>query len=364
MSPNYRYSILIPAYNGEAFLREALYSAVRQTRKADEIIVVDDGSTDNTADLAQSSEFKKDVQYYYHEKGNGFVEAWNQAIQKATGDFIILLHQDDLLDLEYLAVIDKARQRYPNVRHFYTACNYIDETGEVTRLPIGPYSLDPVLYSGRQYAHNYLNGIIQNKYIHRCPGVTTNRELLLNECTYRKEAGHIADDDFFLRVGAFTDVVGISQPLASYRHHSGSETGRLDLLSLKLAEAYIFQVKYYKDGSSILDPEDIEKINRQAVRFINLLLFQGLLFKRENWIERALELRTELDRVLPDFMERYLPRWARPLWKFMSNRGRRHLTASLYVQFLHSMRQMRDFGRSLIRRGQYYRCKQHRDKGC
>ncbi len=344
------FSIVIPAHNGEAFIRHALNSTILQTRRADEIIVIDDASKDKTSDIVNSPDLRGQLKYQYNEITTGFVDAWNRAIERASGDFVTILHQDDLLHPKYLANIEKAIVRFPAVKHFYAACNYIDTDGNIIKSPPEPHSPEPILYRGREYAHNYLMGVMSNQHVHRCPGVTTSRELLLNQCTYRKEAGHIADDDFFLRVGAFTDVVGISQPLASYRHHSGSETGRLDLLSLKLAEAYVFQAKYYKDTSSILDPEDIEKINEQAVRFINLLLFQGVLYKRDEWIKRAQELRGELEKIKPGFMETSLPRWGKHLWSLMQDAGSSRLTVSFYVQTLNTIRQMRDFGRSFLKR--------------
>jgi glycosyltransferase involved in cell wall biosynthesis len=342
------FSIVIPAHNGESFIKQAIDSVLSQIRNAEEVLIIDDASKDTTEKIAKS--YGSKIKYNFNQKATGFVDAWNRAIERASGDFVTILHQDDVLHPDYLKHIEKAVVRFPKVRHFYTACNYIDEKGNVIKTPPERHSLEPVLYSGREYARNYLNGVIANNHIHRCPGVTTHRKLLLEKCTYRKEAGHIADDDFFLRVGAFTDVVGISQPLASYRHHSGSETGRLDLLSLKLAEAYLFQVQHYKDGSSILAPDDIIKINEQAVRFINLLLFQGIMYKRDEWIQRAQELRIELEKINPGFMERNLPHWAKRLWSLMQTAGSSHLTASFYVQALNTMRQMRDFGRSLLLR--------------
>ena len=342
------FSIVIPAHNGESFIRYAIESALFQTRNADEVIVIDDASADTTAEITKS--YGSKIQYYYNQKSTGFVDAWNRAIERASSDFLTILHQDDILHPDYLKHIEKAILCFPKAKQFYTACNYIDENGAVIKNSPEPYSLEPVLYSGREYARNYLNGVITNNHIHRCPGVTTQRKLLIEECTYRKEAGHIADDDFFLRVGAFTDVVGISQPLAGYRHHSGSETGRLDLLSLKLAEAYLFQVQYYRDRTSLLDPEDIVKINEQAVRFINLLLFQGVLYKRDEWIQRAQELRGELEKIKPGFMDRNLANWAKRLWSLTQNTGSSCLRVSLYVQALNTMRQMRDFGKSLLHR--------------
>lgn len=334
------YSIVIPAHNGERFLRESIASAVRQTRQADEIIVVDDASTDRTAEIVQSPEWREIVQYYYHKKGNGFVDAWNQAMRKASGDFVTILHQDDLLSPEYLAVIDKARQDYPNVRHFYTACNYIDEAGKIMRMAPGPYSLEPVLYSGKQYAHHYLKGVAHNRHIHRCPGVTTSRKLLLHECTYRKEAGHIADDDFFLRVGAFTDVVGISEPLASYRHHPASTTSKVDSLTLKLAEAYLFQVRHYHKLPAFLDDDDIREIEKLAAKFTNLLLFQGLAIGQTEFVKKAFLLRNELDQIAPSVMTKHLPGWAKIMWNLAL---KKNLLAGNYAKSLSTGIKTRDW---------------------
>jgi glycosyltransferase involved in cell wall biosynthesis len=341
-----RFSIVIPAHNGEKYLAVAIGSALSQTRKADEIIVLDDDSRDSTAVIAQSAQWGGKIKYYYNELSTGFVDSWNRAIGKASGDFVVILHQDDLLHSEYIEHIERATLRYPSARHFYAACNYIDGNGKVIWTPPKPYSASPILYSGKEYAHNYLAGVVTNNHIHRCPGVATARSLLLNECSYRKEAGQIADDDFFLRVGAFTDVVGISQPRASFRHHQESETGRLGSLTLRLARDYMFQAEYYKDISPLLNQEDIGQIYRQAVRFINLLLFQSLLDRKTDWKHEAYQFREKLDILLPGFIEKSLPMWGQVMWKMTSPQGS-DLIAQKYVRLLALAIKSRNFMRSI-----------------
>lgn len=338
-----RLSVVIPVHNGERYLQSTLRSAVNQGRRADEIILVDDASTDRSAAIAGSPEWNGSIKHFYNEKSTGFVDAWNRAIAKATGDFVTILHQDDLLHPDYLAHIENALRHYPQVRHIYAACNYIDEQGNIIWTPPKSESAEPVLFSGKQYAKNYLNGMITNRHIHRCPGVTTSLDLLLNGCTYRKEAGHIADDDFFLRVGAFTDVVGISQPLASFRIHSTSSTSRVELLSLKLAQDYIFQLRYHSENDTLLDKEDIGKLSWQAVKFINLLLFQSLLHERKDWVSKASQLRHEIEGILPGFMTKTLPVWARFLWQISSPNSKVSRLAFLYVKCLRTLIGIRDF---------------------
>lgn len=341
-----RFSVVIPARNGQQFLRDTIASVIAQTRPFDEILVIDDASVDGTRHIATAPEVQGRVAYRYNPVATGFVDAWNRAVQYASGEFVTILHQDDLLDPRYVEIVDSAIKLYPHAGHIYCGCNYIDGAGAIIRSTETP-SREPVLYTGKQYAHNYLTGVLLNRHIHRCPGVTTRRELLLHRCTYRKEAGHIADDDFFLRVGAFTDVVGIAAPLASYREHPNSETGRLDLLSYRLAQDYLFQSRYYLDCETLLNGEDIACIHRQTVRFINLLLVQGLVMNNRDWIAKALALREDIAVLLPRWMERTLPLWARLMWKLSENPDAGLRSARLYARTIATVVRLRDRSRRL-----------------
>ncbi|PKN38349.1 MAG: hypothetical protein CVU62_05715 [Deltaproteobacteria bacterium HGW-Deltaproteobacteria-2] len=330
------FSIVIPAYNGERFLHCAIASALAQTRKADELIIVDDDSTDGTAEIAKS--YGEKIKYYFNDKATGFVDAWNRAISKATGDYITIIHQDDLLHPEYIERVEKALLQFPNIGHFFTACNYIDDSGLIIKEPPRPHSLVPVLYSGRDYAHHYLMGVVSNNHIHRCPGVTTSRELLLNKCTYRKEAGLLADDDFFYRVGSFTEVAGVSFPLASFRLHAESETAKTNLTE-KLATDYIFQTLQSKGSECIFDESDKKLIYGAAVKYINEFLFYRLLNNDHRGILKAIENANELENIVQGNMKQNLPLWAKLMWLLAekSNLGISHG----YVFCLDTIKKMR-----------------------
>ncbi|MEL6495483.1 MAG: glycosyltransferase family A protein [Cyanobacteria bacterium J06623_7] len=86
-------SVVIPAYNGERFLAAALDSIRQQTYRRYEIIVVDDGSTDNTARIAQQHD---DVRYFY-QANQGVAASRNLGLAAALGEYIVFLDQDDLL---------------------------------------------------------------------------------------------------------------------------------------------------------------------------------------------------------------------------------------------------------------------------
>lgn len=87
-------SVIIPTYNRSAFLLDVLESVCRQTRKPYEVIVVDDGSTDNTRKALFNSGYK--VNYIY-QKNCGPAAARNAGIAKARGNVLAFLDDDDLL---------------------------------------------------------------------------------------------------------------------------------------------------------------------------------------------------------------------------------------------------------------------------
>lgn len=91
-------SIIIPTYNSAKYLKEALDSALKQTYRNTEIIVVDDGSTDNTKEILADYVNGKKIKYLYKENG-GLASARNWGIKKAIGKFISFLDADDLYSL-------------------------------------------------------------------------------------------------------------------------------------------------------------------------------------------------------------------------------------------------------------------------
>lgn len=257
------FSIVIPTYNGMDFVEQALLSALNQTRKADEIIISDDNSTDET--LAICRKYIDDIKIYQNLNGpSGFVNGWNNAISYATSNYISILHQDDLLAPTFLEDVEKALILYPDVRHIFVPCNYINEVGTCIQEP--DYCDGSIhKYAGKEYIMAYQT--VGHPHIHRCPGVVTHRDIF-KVCQYRADAGHIADDDFFFRVGQYTEVVGVLKPLASYRLHQKSETGHLgnNRLIQRLASDYIFQLKHFKENR-IFDRYSYRYFVNNAIHF-------------------------------------------------------------------------------------------------
>jgi glycosyltransferase involved in cell wall biosynthesis len=95
-------SVIIPAYNSARFLPEAIESVLKQTYPVLEIIVVDDGSIDNTKEVCQNYPTVK----YIYQKNQGVSAARNTGIYAATGDYLILLDADDtkLVSIAFITI--------------------------------------------------------------------------------------------------------------------------------------------------------------------------------------------------------------------------------------------------------------------
>jgi len=131
------FSLIIPTYNRADFISVAVSSALNQTYSNFEVIVIDDGSTDNTEEVI--AEFRHPKLFYYKKQNAERAAARNLGIAKAKGDYITFLDSDDfLLPHHFQTAFDfiNANDEPPL---FYQLNNFVDQNGKVLS-QIGPIS--------------------------------------------------------------------------------------------------------------------------------------------------------------------------------------------------------------------------------
>ncbi|KAF0132912.1 MAG: glycosyl transferase family protein [Candidatus Saganbacteria bacterium] len=128
MSP--KVSVCIPNFNRSNYLKEAIDSVLSQTFTDFELIIVDDLSTDNSAEVVRSYSDSR-IKFYVNKRNLGLVGNWNECLSKASGEYVSILHNDDRYLNNYLEEASSTLDREKDIGYFFSNCNTIDENGKV-----------------------------------------------------------------------------------------------------------------------------------------------------------------------------------------------------------------------------------------
>lgn len=213
-----RISVVVPCFDYERFVGEAIDSVLAGTRAPDEVIVVDDGSTDRSADVASAREGVTVVR----KENGGMASAVNRGIAESTGDVVVLLDADDLADPARIAWVEQAFAD-PEVVMAWHPLVIRDERG-------AEHGCCP---SGHLPGGDLVPGILADGLTSFAvtSGIAVRRNALdavgpIPEDRFRNFA-----ESFLVRTVPFLGPVAATQePLGVYRSHSGSDMRRLDEL--------------------------------------------------------------------------------------------------------------------------------------
>ena len=100
-------SVIIPVYNGEKYIRSALENFRKQTSKNFELIFVDDGSTDKSGKILDEIKDEKFSVSVFHKENGGVSSARNLGIEKANGDYISFVDDDDIITEDFIETLEK-----------------------------------------------------------------------------------------------------------------------------------------------------------------------------------------------------------------------------------------------------------------
>jgi len=209
-------SVLIPVYKGETYLGRAVESALAQTYPNLELLIVNDGSPDNSRQVLQPYLSRPNVRYI--EKANGGVaSARNAALSVATGEYVALLDQDDAWHPQKLERQVAVLSQHPEVALVHADVTYIDANDTV--LPRDPYF--PASVEGRCFDRFFMANPVM-----ACTALFRRR--VVDELGGFDEAIRFSDDyDLWLRIVRHHAVAYIDEPLAMYRVHGSNESRKV-----------------------------------------------------------------------------------------------------------------------------------------
>ena len=146
------FTIVVPTYNRAHLLPKTIENILQQTYGHYEIIIVDDGSTDNTEDVIQK--YISEKVHYYKKTNAERAAARNYGTIKAIGDYINWNDSDDLMKENNLEEAAKLVQKTNNPELFAVGYQYIDTTGKLIYESNFSDNINQDLYKGNQFAMN------------------------------------------------------------------------------------------------------------------------------------------------------------------------------------------------------------------
>jgi len=211
-------SVVIPVFNNGPYVADAVQSVLSQTRRPDEVLVVDDGSTDGTAEALKP--FLSSIRYVY-QRNRGEPAARNRGIREAKGNYIAFLDGDDLWLPRKLDIQMRHFAEHPNCGLVYSDMSTFDEKGIIDPSIARRYRL--TLPSGRIFRPLFMRTLFGS-------GSVVFRRDCVEKAGYFDEELLIGSDyEMWLRFSRHFDMGAVDEPLLQYRFHSAMATRGLGL---------------------------------------------------------------------------------------------------------------------------------------
>jgi teichuronic acid biosynthesis glycosyltransferase TuaG len=211
-------AVIMPAYNAATYIDESIISVINQTYENWELLIVDDGSTDDTKKIVSKYLYDKRIKYIY-QKNVGQASARNNGINKTDADYIAFLDSDDTWEREKLA---KQLQyfEYNNIDLVYGASYIINSNGDRQISQMKP---EVGVYSGQFL----VNKLILGTFFIPILTVMVKKNVLLNAGLFNesKSIKNAEDFDLWLRIASKGyNMMCISEILSNYRIHENQST--------------------------------------------------------------------------------------------------------------------------------------------
>lgn len=285
-------SICLPIYNGEKFLQEALNSIALQTYSRIELIISDDASRD--ASLAIINEFKKTINFpvlIYHHEPSGIGANWNYTVEKANGEFIKFLFQDDVLKPTCIEKMVQIFKKNPNLGLVVSKREFIiQESFKSNALDewILKFSdLQKNIPSRAKDDYFYINKeLFKTDYFYKPPlNLIGEPSVVMFRKNITEEVGWFStnlkqslDYEYWYRILKTKDIIILKEPLVKFRLHSEQETN--NNRSRKIDDYHVMRKMLYEDYYTLLHSDLQRKLKSEFSTF-HILKFKGHKFLKK-----------------------------------------------------------------------------------
>lgn len=203
-------SVIIPTYNRTNYITQAINSVLRQTYMNFEIIVVDDGSIDNTKEIVAS--YVSGILKYVFQENSGPSAARNMGIRLARGEYIAFLDSDDLWDPQKLEIQTAMFRDDPALGIVFSNVRYVDGNDKIIR--------DSIAQKGYEFSGDYIKETLEIRFPFPSSSAVMIKKEVVEEVGLFDESLRLGEDgDLWLRTAFLFKVGYIKRPLVSVRMH-------------------------------------------------------------------------------------------------------------------------------------------------
>jgi hypothetical protein len=271
--PNTRISVIIPSYNRANYLPLAVESILAQSYPVTEIIIIDDGSTDNTFEIARSL---GDKVHFHTQDHQGVAIARTHGLELARGDIIAWLDADDLWEPNFLASTVPLLENDAKLDGVYTGVTHIDEIGHL--LPQSSIKTVP--------PQQLFSALLEEDFV-LTPTVVLRKRCFEEVGSFDPQFQICEDYDMWLRLARRFTLQGIPQSLVQVRVHPDNtlrDTKALIHYRLLIASKHFGAA----DGDPATWPMDKRWAHAFALRDAALVEIQADHIQQGwNYLERA-----------------------------------------------------------------------------
>lgn len=211
-----KFSIIIPLYNKEYFIRQTVLSVLNQTYKFFELLIIDDGSTDKSIDIIKQLKDSR-IHIFFKENG-GVSQTRNYGILKSSGNYICFLDADDLWEPTYLETLHEIIKSNTDVGFF--CCAYKAFKTEPKNV-VEEFNLK-IENKEKCFRANFFRlSLKRRRIIALTSAVCIKKDLILSTNSYFMEDINLGEDaDLWVRIALKTPIIFINLPLMLYRFHA------------------------------------------------------------------------------------------------------------------------------------------------
>jgi glycosyltransferase involved in cell wall biosynthesis len=298
---NAKVSVCIPVYNGSVYIAESISSVLGQTYEDFHLIVCDNCSTDNTAEIICSFNDPR-LTYVRNTENLGSVGNANRCLELAKGEYVCIWHHDDVMLPDNLQCKVQLLDEHPEIGIVHSNLILIDDTGKT----IVPEIWDKG--SRRDYIEHGLT--LLKEYLSRLPfgaGIFIGAVLARRECYekvggFNREFSHCDDSEMWIRMMLFYNVACIGTPLVKYRVHSISASSNWgDHTSLPYIQEHYRVARHifkkYDDEIpqlTILKRNTFLSFGKRALQLANIALNKGDFHTARMCLKKAIKFSSRI----------------------------------------------------------------------